>query len=125
MRVLVCGSRDWRDMDRIWSILDQLHASVGVDCVIEGEARGADSYARNWAIGHYVWTEGYPADWRVYGKAGGPIRNEVMLREGRPDIVLAFHDNIAESKGTADMITRAQRKGIPVRLYTSLGVSFL
>jgi hypothetical protein len=42
-----------------------------------------------------------------------------MLDEGRPDEIVAFHDNIAASKGTADMIRRAQKAGIPYRLVSS------
>lgn len=59
-----------------------------------------------------------PADWPRFGSAGGPIRNWQMLRDGRPDVVLAFHDDIAASKGTKNMLGMAQGEGIPTRLYT-------
>jgi hypothetical protein len=49
------------------------------------------------------------ADWRKYGAAAGPIRNQRML-EGPPDIVVAF----AGGKGTADMVQRARAAGIAV-----------
>jgi len=35
-----------------------------------------------------------------------------MLDQGRPDIVLAFHTNINQSKGTKDMVERAKKAGI-------------
>lgn len=35
---------------------------------------------------------------------------------GQPDLVLAFHDNLSESKGTRDMVQRAKRAGVPVYL---------
>jgi hypothetical protein len=38
-----------------------------------------------------------------------------MLDQGRPDIVLAFHANISQSKGTKDMVERAKKAGIPSR----------
>ena len=58
----------------------------------------------------------YPADWARHGKRAGPLRNLRMLHEGRPDLVLAFHDDIENSKGTAHMVTIAQRAGVDVRL---------
>jgi len=39
-----------------------------------------------------------------------------MLTEGRPDMVLAFHDSITSSKGTANMIRIAKLAGVPVKL---------
>lgn len=57
----------------------------------------------------------HPADWNKYGKVAGPIRNSEMLKL-HPDIdlVLAFHDDLSESKGTRDMVHKAQKAGIEV-----------
>jgi hypothetical protein len=35
----------------------------------------------------------------------------------KPDIVLAFHENLSESKGTKDMIKKAEKKGYEVRIF--------
>lgn len=43
----------------------------------------------------------FPAKWNEHGKAAGPIRNQQMLTEGKPDVVFAFHDDIASSKAHA------------------------
>jgi hypothetical protein len=59
----------------------------------------------------------FPADWARFGRAAGPIRNQRMLDEGKPTLVLAFHNNIVESKGTKDMVKRARKAGIRVRLF--------
>lgn len=32
----------------------------------------------------------YPADWKTEGRHAALIRNERMLREGKPDLVIAF-----------------------------------
>jgi hypothetical protein len=42
-----------------------------------------------------------------------------MLAEGMPDAVLAFWDG--ESRGTADMIARARKEWIPVRVVEDFG----
>ncbi len=58
----------------------------------------------------------YPADWRLGAKAG-PMRNERMFREGKPDLVLAFHREIEWSRGTRDVLERAKRWGVPTTLF--------
>jgi len=63
----------------------------------------------------------YQAEWAKYGIAAGPIRNKKMLVEGKPDIVLAFHNNITMSKGTKNMIKVANAMGVLVNLYHSNG----
>jgi hypothetical protein len=43
-----------------------------------------------------------------------------MLREGRPDLVVAFTVGpLAESRGTADMVRRAREAGVPIHLITT------
>jgi hypothetical protein len=58
----------------------------------------------------------YPANWRRFRRAAGIIRNAEMLEKGQPDLVLAFHVNLAESRGTRDMVERALAAGVEVRL---------
>lgn len=115
MRVLICGDRRWTDYGAILRYLNTLPAN---STVIEGEARGADKLARLAArqAKPYLHVERFPADWERYGRAAGPIRNTQMLREGVPDRVVAFHTNLAESKGTRNMIEQAQRAGIPTEV---------
>lgn len=114
MRVLVCGDRRWRDKNTILTVLARLS---DVDTVIEGEARGADTLAREVAEEYGISVLAFPANWNKYGRAAGPIRNKQMLDEGKPDLVIAFHNNITESKGTKNMLSQARERGIPTRLY--------
>ncbi len=117
LRVLVCGDRKWTDGDAIERELRLLRMRNRVQCVIEGEAPGADTLARiaGKKLRIPVWE--YPANWAKYGRAAGPIRNRQMLSEGQPNLVLAFHANLAESKGTVNMINQAMKQGIEVRHY--------
>ena len=118
MRVLVTGSRYWTNKDRIRRVLS---AFKDVECIIEGEARGADTLAREVAEELGIPVDPYPADWDRFHKAAGPIRNRQMVNEGKPDIVVAFHNNILGSKGTKDMVTFAWSKHIPTFIYTETG----
>ena len=69
-----------------------------------------------------------PAMWERYGKRAGPIRNRHMLeigtllREHGYDLrVYAFHDYLAGSKGTLNMVEQAEEEGVPVTVFTSRG----
>jgi len=144
MRVLVCGDRHWGQkkipagshflIDRYyptregWAFdqsqvdflrekLDALHLINNFTCVIEGEAKGADTFGRLWAEARGVPVEAYPAGWAQYGHRAGPIRNKQMLSEGKPNLVVAFHNDIENSKGTKSMIFLTKKDKIPYIIF--------
>lgn len=114
MKVLVCGDRHYADRAAVFATLDDLNGRDGISLVIEGEAPGADTFGREWGEVHNVPIARFPADWDKYGRAAGPIRNRQMLVEGQPDLVVYFHDDLAHSKGTADMVRQAMKAGVSV-----------
>lgn len=103
MRALVCGGRDYADKDAVFYLLGLLHRGYNFEVVIHGDASGADALAAAWARDRGVPVAAYPADWDAHGKKAGPIRNQQMLDEGRPDIVIAFPGG----RGTYDMLKKA------------------
>lgn len=110
LRVLVCGGRDYTNATRLEAELLMLDHDRGIDCIIHGNARGADTLA-NRAAKAFGWkTDVYPADWSKHGKSAGPIRNGVMLQFGKPDVVMAFPGGV----GTNDMVKRARAAGVTV-----------
>jgi len=119
MRVLVCGDRHWTNKKAISLALQALYGlhPEGLH-IIDGCAPGADTLAYQVRMEEGYSGERYPADWARYGRAAGPKRNQRMLDEGTPDLVLAFHPNLALSKGTADMVRRAKAAGIPVEVFS-------
>lgn len=119
-RILICGDRNWKDKEFIHHTLfpSPLWEKGFVECIIEGEAKGADKLAREIGEEYKIPVLKFPANWIEFGKSAGPIRNQQMLDEGKPDLVLAFHDNIESSKGTKDMISRATKAGIFTILYS-------
>jgi hypothetical protein len=118
LRVLVCGARDWTDAELLAVTVDRLVAEHGQGragvVLIEGGARGADRLAGELARARGWQLEEHPADWQRHGRAAGIHRNARMLAEGRPERVLAFTDDLAASRGTADMVRRARAAGLPV-----------
>lgn len=110
VRVLVCGGRDYNDRNRVFVNLYALHETVPISCIIEGGARGADHLASRWSYENDIPTVRFFADWIAHGRRAGPIRNQQMLDEGRPDLVVAFPGG----RGTADMVRRATKAGVEV-----------
>jgi aspartokinase-like uncharacterized kinase len=104
--ILVTGGREYADAQ---AVAKALAAEAPVDMIIEGGAKGADRLGRAWAIRNGVHYATVPALWDTYEYAAGPIRNSAMLLL-RPTKVVAFPGG----KGTADMVRKAKKAGVPV-----------
>jgi hypothetical protein len=108
MRILVCGGRDYSNRAVVFAMLDKLN--VGVVEICHGGARGADFLAGEWAKARGVPCTVFYAKWDTYGKRAGPIRNQQMLDEFKPDLTVAFPGG----SGTADMVRRSRNFKTPV-----------
>lgn len=106
MRTLVCGGRFYSDRETVVKVLDGMQVSL----LIHGGCSGADTLAKEWAESRGIQHQSFPANWTLYGNSAGPIRNQQMLDEGKPDVVVAFPGN----KGTADMVKRARKARVRV-----------
>lgn len=107
MRVLVCGGRDYSDWKKVYDTLDALPVTI----LIHGGASGADALASDWAASRLRPCMSYHADWSKHGRAAGPIRNQEMIDDAKPGLVVAFPGG----RGTADLIRRASAAKIEVR----------
>ena len=123
IRVLICGGRNWNHRQMTFRKLDALHRIYNFATVIHGAASGADSLGGAWAKARGIPVNEYPANWRPrrpdgtrdpsfgsYDRAAGFKRNQQMIDEGHPDLVIAFPG----TNGTADMIKRSQKAAITV-----------
>lgn len=86
--------------------------------VVEGGARGIDTKGADWARSNGYDVVEFKADWDVYGKGAGMIRNSEMVKyikamENRAAVILWD----GESKGTANTIDRVIRANIPYCIY--------
>ena len=115
MRILVCGDRNWTDRE---AITRELLRYDSTSVVVHGMCRGADVMAAESCKMLGMHFEGYRADWERYGRAAGPIRNKQMLDTGI-HLVLCFHNDIGNSKGTANMMKQAIACGIEVKIITT------
>ena len=119
MKVLVCGGRHFKNRALLDLTLDRVHARRPFDCVIHGGAEGADLMAGQWAELNLLDIEVFEAHWNTYhGNRAGNVRNARMLREGKPDLVIAFEGG----SGTQDMICKSLTAGLPVLVVTPTGL---
>lgn len=100
--------REYADREKLAAVLADLRRARGATVLIAGGARGADTLAEEWAKAQGLPCTVYMADWEGLGRKAGPIRNQRMLDEGKPDLVIAFPGG----RGTADMIRRAREAGV-------------
>lgn len=126
VRVLITGSRDWDDYDRMFSTLQRVYASLKDrdPVLVHGAAKGADSSAAA------IWsrlggkTEAHPANWKTHRadcstvckarsicKRAGAMRNIEMVKLGAT-LCVAFIKN--NSNGATMCADLAERAGIPV-----------
>lgn len=97
-KIVIAGSRIFNDYQLLKEVLNKEKDRISE--VVCGEAKGADTLGKNWAIQNNIPVKSFPADWLHYGTAAGYIRNHQM--GDYADELIAFWDG--QSKGTKDMI---------------------
>ncbi len=101
-KIMVCGSRTITDRELVFKWIEKdisIHPDDKI-IIIEGEAKGVDSIAKDYALINHLDIMSFPADWNKYGKAAGIIRNEEMVKAC--DHCLIIWDG--QSKGTKNDI---------------------
>jgi hypothetical protein len=106
MRVIVCGGRSYARPDRLCEILD----TYKITGIAHGGAPGVDTLADIYAHNHGIPVVVFKAQWLTLGRYAGPVRNNEMLREYRPKLVIAFPGG----RGTANMIKLAHKAKVRV-----------
>lgn len=127
MRVIITGSRGWKDHGLIKERLVDLPGDV---TIVHGNARGVDQIADLESKLLGLGIEAHDAEWESHGeitdpvrcwcppekkvcKAAGVRRNEKMARLGA-DLCIAFWDG--SSRGTLDMMERCAKHHIPIEV---------
>jgi hypothetical protein len=109
LTVLVCGGRDYANNGKVVDTLCEIHGKERrILAIVQGGATGADKLASDWARLAEVIDIRVPAQWSTHGRGAGPKRNAFMLRQYKPDMVVAFPGG----DGTADMIAKAVGDGL-------------
>jgi hypothetical protein len=100
----------YADRNRIFEVLSELHRERGIEVILHGAASGADLLSVAWADKNGLRAIGFPANWGKDGKLAAQKRNQRIMSEGRPHLLLAFPGG----KGTAEMIRLAKAERLDV-----------
>lgn len=112
MKLIVAGGRYFNNYPLLKQKIDCLTSGHTIECIICGEARGADSMGRRYAEENNIPILSFPAEWDKYGKSAGYRRNAEMAEQSTH--LIAFWDG--KSKGTKHMIDIMYKKNLPYRV---------
>lgn len=112
MRIIISGGRNFDNYELLKEKCDYYLKDIKVDEIVSGTARGADMLGEQYAEEKGYEIHQYIPDWNGLGKSAGYKRNAKMADNA--DALIAFWDG--ESKGTANMIDIAKKKGLKVRV---------
>lgn len=111
MRVIaVTGGRHYDNREALYGALDWQLQAGPIGILAHGGASGADKLADEWAAARGIERRVFEPDWPRHGRGAGPQRNQRMLEESKPAVLVAFPGG----KGTADCVRRALKMGILV-----------
>lgn len=112
-KVIVAGGRDFDDYERLCREMDYLLQNIQESIeIVCGGATGADELGKKYAYERGYAVQIFPADWKCYGRAAGPIRNEQMAMYA--DALVAYWNG--SSRGTKSMIDLARKHGLKIRI---------
>ena len=119
IKVIIAGSREFDNYDLLAKKVDfflqnkinktKLYSNIEI---VSGTAKGADTLGEKYAKERGFALKQFPADWELYGKRAGYVRNKQM--RDYADICIVFWDG--KSRGSKHMIDLAKETNMPVRV---------
>lgn len=114
-RLCIFGSRDFTE----FTLLDNEVNNYVQECsikdglqIVSGMAKGADSLGIQYSKQYSLPLHEFPANWNMYGKQAGYLRNKSMAEFA--DYFIGFWDGA--SKGTQHMINLVRATGKPLKI---------
>lgn len=109
MKVIIAGTRTFSNYDLLKKILSKFST---ITEVVSGGASGADFLGEKWAYENSLPIKKFLADWKLYGKKAGPIRNSLMAKYA--DCLIIFWDG--KSRGSLNMINQMKKIKKPIKI---------
>jgi len=103
MKLIIAGGRDYELTDTDFGRLDVLMVLNDITEVVSGGAKGADAGGEEWARRNHLPITHFFPDWKLNGRAAGPIRNRQMAEYA--DGVVLFPGG----RGTQNMFDEAMK----------------
>lgn len=116
MKLIIAGSRHLRNPEAIeYAVRSMGIRPWDIEEIVSGHCWGTDLLGELWARKRGIPIKVFPADWLTHGRKAGPLRNEKMARYA--NALLAIKIVGVESRGTDDMIRRAEKHKLHVHIF--------
>lgn len=116
-RIIVAGSRGFNDYQILRKTLDSIIENINDEIeIVSGTARGADKLGELYAYDNNLLLKRFPADWNLYGKRAGYLRNKQMAEYAAEETGMAVVFWDGESRGSKHMIDLAEKCGLIVKI---------
>lgn len=102
MKTIIAGGRDQKLTEEDIAYLNMLDITE----VVSGCAKGIDTEGEIWANESNIPVKRFPAEWKLYGKVAGFMRNAQMAEYA--DVLVAFPGG----NGTNHMVNTATKHGL-------------
>lgn len=108
IHTIIAGSREFVDQYRLNKVCNWIFAYKKIAYsdveIISGTCRGADIMGENFAKTYNIPVKRFPANWKLYGKNAGNVRNRQMAEYASVTngVLIAFANS--RCKGTMNMI---------------------
>lgn len=111
IHTIIAGSREFVDQYRLNKVCNWIFAYKKIAYsdveIISGTCRGADIIGENFAKTYNIPVKRFPADWKLYGRNAGNVRNRQMAEYASSNssnngVLIAFANS--RCKGTMNMI---------------------
>tara|TARA_R110001583_G_scaffold38377_1_gene124060 strand:+ start:113 stop:463 length:351 start_codon:yes stop_codon:yes gene_type:complete len=114
MKLIIAGGRNFTDYKKLCQICDNiLQDQTNIEIVSGAYFKGADQLGEKYAAEKGFLLTKFPADWKRFGRAAGPKRNEQMAIYA--EALVAFWNG--KSKGTKNMINLVKSSHLKVVIY--------
>ncbi len=108
MKVIIAGSREIEDYDALLKTIQD--ADLDITEVVSGGCRGVDFMGEQWAQENAIPVRQFVADWAMYGRMAGELRNREMAQYA--DALILLWDG--KSPGASCMLRESIQAGIHV-----------
>ena len=108
MKTIIAGSRTITNYQLVEDAVKE--CGWDVSYVISGHANGVDKLGEIWAANNNIICHVIPADWDIFGRKAGFLRNIEMAKKSEA-LVLIWD---GKSKGSKMMLEIAKRKGLMI-----------
>ena len=112
----IVGTRTFDNYKLLKEKVNKINKKTKINMIVSGGCRGTDKLAEKYAQEKNIPVKTYIPNWKKYGKAAGPIRNDLIIENS--DKVIAFWDQVSKGNLSSINLAKQMNKELIVVNYT-------